>query len=112
MPRSQWLNRVRRLELRREILDFQMGDLLSQRKGKVESLWDSSREDVGVTPQGVAQEDLNRLVEEDPGEDRLDKEPQLLEGLQSRGDPCIHFIRGVARDTLEIAPLCRKMLYL
>ena len=54
MPRSQWLNRVRRLELRREILDFQMGDLLSQRKGKVESLWDSSREDVGVTPQGVA----------------------------------------------------------
>ena len=42
------------------------------------------------------------MVEEDPREDRLDKETQLLEGLQSRGDPCIHFVRDMSRDTLEI----------
>ena len=47
------------------------------------------------------------MVEEDPREDRLDKETQLLEGLQSRGDPCIHFVRGMSRDTLEIVLRCR-----
>jgi hypothetical protein len=31
-------------------------------------------------------------VEEDPVEDRLDRESQLLEGLQSKRDQCIHFV--------------------
>jgi hypothetical protein len=39
---------------------------------------------VGVLPQEVAQEDLDRSVEEDLGEDSLDRESKLLEGLQSR----------------------------
>jgi hypothetical protein len=43
------------------------------------------------------------LVEEDPREDKLDREPHLLEGLQSKRDPCIHFISGVSKDTMEIA---------
>ena len=42
-------------------------------------------------------------MEEDPRKDRLDRESQLLEGLQSRKDLCIHTIRGVSNDTLEIA---------
>jgi hypothetical protein len=36
---------------------------------------------VGVSPQEVAQEDLDSLVEEDLGNDRLDMESKLLEGL-------------------------------
>jgi hypothetical protein len=48
------------------------------------------------------------LVEEDPGEDKLDREPHLLEGLQSKRDPCIHFVSGVSRDTLEIASRSRR----
>ena len=47
---------------------------------------DSFREEVGVSPQEGAQEDLDRLVEEELGEDRLDRESKLLEGLQSRRD--------------------------
>jgi hypothetical protein len=43
-------------------------------------------------------------VEEDPRKDRLDLESQLLEGLQSRRDPCIHSVKGVSSDSLEIAP--------
>ena len=62
---------------------------------------------MGVTPQGVAQEDLDMLVEEDPWEDMLDREPQLLEGLQSREDMCILFVKGVSRDTLVIALRCQ-----
>jgi hypothetical protein len=46
-------------------------------------------------------------VEEDPRKDRLDLESQLLEGLQSRRDPCIHSVRGVSSDSLEIAPRYR-----
>ena len=41
---------------------------------------------MGVLPQEVAQEDLDRSVEEDLGEDSLDRESKLLEGLQSRRD--------------------------
>ena len=51
---SQWFSKVRRLELRGEILDYRLGDLLSQRKGRVDSHWDSSKGEVGGTPQGVA----------------------------------------------------------
>ena len=36
---------------------------------------------MGVSPYGVAQEDLDSLVEKDPGEGRLDREPQSLKGL-------------------------------
>ena len=62
---------------------------------------------MGVSPQEVAQEDLNRSVEEDLGEDRLDRESKLLEGIQSRRDQYIHSVRGVSSDTLEIALRCR-----
>jgi len=65
MPQICWLSRVKRLVLRGEILGFQLGDLLFQRKGRVDNHWDSSRKEVGISPQGVAQEDLNKLVEED-----------------------------------------------
>ena len=41
---------------------------------------------MGVSPQEVAQEDLDRLVEEDPRKDKLDRESRLLEGLQSIKD--------------------------
>jgi len=46
-------------------LGFQLRYLLFQRKGRVDNHWDSSRKEVGISPQGVAQEDLNELVEED-----------------------------------------------
>jgi hypothetical protein len=46
-------------------------------------------------------------VEEDLGEDRLDRESKLLEGIQSRRDQYIHSVRGVSSDTLEIALRCR-----
>ena len=46
-------------------------------------------------------------MEEKLGEDNLDKELELLEGLQSRRDPDIHFVRGVSSDTLEIALECQ-----
>jgi len=46
-------------------------------------------------------------VEEDAGEDRLDKESKLLEGLQSRRDQYIHYVKGVSSATLEIALRCR-----
>jgi hypothetical protein len=42
-------------------------------------------------------------VEEELGEDRLDRESKMMEGLQSRGDHYIHSVRGVSSDTLEIA---------
>ena len=58
---------------------------------------------MGVLPQEVAQEDLDRSVEEDLGEDSLDRESKLLEGLQGKKDQYIHFVRGVSSDTLEIA---------
>ena len=38
---------------------------------------DSSREEVGVSPQ----EDLDMLVEKEFGKDSLDRESKLLEGL-------------------------------
>jgi hypothetical protein len=46
-------------------------------------------------------------VEEELGEDSLDRESKLLEGLQSIRDQYIHFVRGVSSDTLEIALRCR-----
>jgi hypothetical protein len=42
-------------------------------------------------------------VEEELGEDNLDRESKLMEALQSRRDQYIHFVRGVSSDTLEIA---------
>ena len=51
-------------------------------------------------------------MEKELGEDTLDRESKLLEGLQSRRDPCIHSVRGVSSDSLEIAPRYREMLYL
>ena len=42
-------------------------------------------------------------MEEELGEDSLDRESKLLEGLQSKRDQYIHFVRGVSIDTLEIA---------
>jgi hypothetical protein len=65
MLRICWWSRVKRLVLRGEILGFQLRDLLFQRKGRVDNHWDSSRKEVGISPQGVAQEDLDKLVEED-----------------------------------------------
>ena len=58
---------------------------------------------MGVSPQEGAQEDLHRSVEEELGEDSLDRESKLMEALQSRRDQYIHFVRGVSSDTLEIA---------
>jgi len=46
-------------------------------------------------------------VEEDLGEDRLDRDSKLLEGLHSRRDQYIHSVRGVSSDTLAIALRCR-----
>jgi hypothetical protein len=46
-------------------------------------------------------------MEEELGEDSLDRESKLLEGLQSKKDQYIHFVRGVSSDTLEIALRCR-----
>ena len=46
-------------------------------------------------------------MEEELGEDILDRESKLLEGLQSKRDQYIHFVRGVSSDILEIAPRCR-----
>ena len=46
-------------------------------------------------------------MEEELGEDRLDRESKLLEGLHSRRDQYIHSVRGVSSDTLEIALRCR-----
>jgi len=45
-------------------------------------------------------------VEEELGEDSLDRESKLLEGLQSKRDQYIHFVKGVSSDTLEIALRC------
>jgi hypothetical protein len=47
-------------------------------------------------------------VEDDLGEDSLDRESKLLEGLQSRRDQYIHSVRGVSSETLEIVLLCRE----
>ena len=41
-------------------------------------------------------------MEEELGENSLDRESKLLEGLQSKRDQYIHFVRGVSSDTLEI----------
>ena len=46
-------------------------------------------------------------MEEELGEDSLDKESKLLEGLQSKRDQYIRFVRGVSNDTLEIALRCQ-----
>jgi hypothetical protein len=46
-------------------------------------------------------------VEKDLGEDSLDRESKLLEGLQSKRDQYIHSVRGVSSDTVEIALRCR-----
>jgi len=61
----------------------------------------------GVSPQEGAQEDLDKSVEEELGEDSLDRELKLLEGLQSKRDQYIRFVRGVSSDTREIALRCR-----
>jgi hypothetical protein len=75
---------------------------LSQRNERAGNYQDSSREEVGVSPQEGAQEDLDSSVEEELGEDRLDRESKLMEGLKSRRDRYIHFVRGVSNNTLEI----------
>jgi len=62
---------------------------------------------VGVSPQEGAHEDLDKSVEEELGEDSLDRESKLLEGLQSKRDQYIRFVRGVSSDTREIALRCR-----
>jgi hypothetical protein len=46
-------------------------------------------------------------VEEELGEDSLDRESKLLEGLQSKRDQYIRFVRGVSSDTREITLRCR-----
>jgi hypothetical protein len=61
---------------------------------------------VGVSSQEGGREDLDGSVEEELGEDSLDRESKLLEGLQSKRDQYIHFVRGVSIDTLEIALRC------
>jgi hypothetical protein len=48
---------------------------------------------MGVSPQEGAQEDLDKSVEKELGEDSLDKESKLLEGLQSKRDQYIHFVK-------------------
>jgi hypothetical protein len=51
------------------------------KKGKSrQSLGQFQRRGGRYTPRGSL-EDLDRLVEEDPMKDKLDREPQLLEGL-------------------------------
>jgi hypothetical protein len=72
------------------------------KKGKVGSHQDSSRGEVRVSPQEVAHEDLDKFVQKDPGEDRLNRESRMLECLQSRRDQCIHSVKGVSIDILEI----------
>jgi hypothetical protein len=47
-------------------------------------------------------------VEDDLGEDSLNRESKLLEGLQSRRDQYIHSVRGVSSKTLEIVLLCQE----
>jgi len=46
-------------------------------------------------------------VEEELGEDSLDRESKMLEGLQSKRDQYIRFVRGVSSDTREIALRCQ-----
>ncbi|XP_061971882.1 uncharacterized protein LOC133694394 [Populus nigra] len=65
------------------------------------------RKEVGVSPQEGAQKDLDGSVEKELGEDSIDRESKLLEGLQSKRDQYIHFVRGVSSDTLEIVLRCR-----
>jgi hypothetical protein len=79
------------LELRGEILSFLLGDLLSQRKRRAGNHQVISRKEAGVSSQEGAQENLDKLVEEELGEDNLDKELKLLVGLQSKRDQYIHF---------------------
>jgi hypothetical protein len=62
---------------------------------------------VGVSPQEGAKEDLDKSVEEELGEDSLDRGSKLLKGLQSKRDQYIRFVRGVSSDTQEIALRCR-----
>jgi hypothetical protein len=57
---------------------------------------DSSRGEVRVSSQEVAHEDLDKFVQKDPGEDKLDRESRMLECLQSRRDQCIHSVKGGA----------------
>jgi hypothetical protein len=46
-------------------------------------------------------------VEEELGEDSLDRESKLLKGLQSKRDQYIRFVNGVSSDTREIVLRCR-----
>jgi hypothetical protein len=62
---------------------------------------------MGVSPQEGVQEDLDKSVEKELGEDSVDRESKLLEGLQSKRDQYICFVRGVSSETLEIALRCR-----
>ena len=62
---------------------------------------------MGVSPQEGAQEDLDKSMEEELEEDNLDRESKLFEGLQSKRDQYIRFVRGVSSDTQEIALRCR-----
>jgi hypothetical protein len=50
MSQNQWSSRVGRLEVKGEILGFQLGDLLSRRNGRVGYHQDSSRGEVRVSP--------------------------------------------------------------
>jgi hypothetical protein len=50
-------------------------------------------------------------VEEELGENSLDRESKLLEGLQSKRDQYIRFVRGVSSDTREIALRCRGDIF-
>ena len=45
-------------------------------------------------------------MKEELGKDSLDRESKVLEGLQSKRDQYIHFVRGVSSDTLEITLQC------
>ena len=51
-------------------------------------------------------------MEEELGEDRLDRESKLLEGLHSRRDQYIHSVRGVSNDTWRLLYDAGEMLYL
>jgi len=92
---------------KRRDFEFIIGRPPLPNKGKSGHHQDSSSEGVGVSPQEGAQEDLDKSVEEELGEDSLDRESKLLEGLQSKRDQYIRFVRGVSSDTRNIALRCR-----
>jgi hypothetical protein len=51
-------------------------------------------------------------VEEELGEDSLDRESKLLKGLQSKRDQYIRFVRGVSRTPGRLLCDAGEMLYL